>query len=82
MDRKKLEVVKMEKESIIEVIEVLKHCAYTYIEDEDDDENISAYTALGVAKILIEKLDINFLNNVFDEFIKEVEASNAEVFKK
>ena len=48
MDKKKLEVPKMEKESIIEVIEELKYCVYTYIEDEDDDENINAYTALGV----------------------------------
>lgn len=82
MEVTKLEVPKMAKENIIEMLSELKHCAYTYIENEDDEENIKSYTALGVAIILIEKSDINILNKVSDEFTKEVKSSNAEVFKK
>ncbi len=82
MDVKKLEVPKMDKQNILEIIEEMKHCAYTYIEDEADEENIKAYTVLGITRKLIENLNINTLDKILDEFIKDVEVSNTEVFKK
>ena len=82
MEVKKLEVPKITKEMMIDIIEELKYCAYTYIEDEEDQENINIYTVLGITKILIKKLDVSTLDTVANEFIKETKKSNAEVFKK
>ncbi len=82
MEVKKLEVPKINKEMMIDIIEELKYCAYTYIEDEEDQENINIYTVLGITKILIKKLDVSTLDTVSNEFIKETKKSNAEVFKK
>ena len=82
MEVTKLEVPKMAKENIIEMLSELKHCAYTYIENEKDEENIKSYTALGVAILLIEKSEKNVLSKITDEFVDDVKKSNAEVFKK
>ena len=82
MEVTKLEVPKMTRENIIEMLQELKYCAYTYIENEKDEENIKSYTALGVAIMIIEKSDINILDEVSNEFIKKIKSSNAEVFKK
>ena len=82
MEVKKLEVPEISKENVIEIIEELKHCAYTYIEDEEDEENIKAYTVLGIVKKMLEKVDVDTLKRLYNEFRKEVEISNIELFKK
>ena len=82
MEVTKLEVPEMTRENIIEMLQELKYCAYTYIENEKDEENIKSYTALGVAILLIEKSEKNVLSKITDEFVDDVKKSNAEVFKK
>ena len=72
MEMDKIEIKRMDKDYISELLGEFQHCAFTYIEDENDEYNIEAFISFGLAKKVMKKIDEKLLNEVDEELEKEV----------
>ena len=71
MEMDKIEIKRMDKDYISELLGEFQHCAFTYIEDENDEYNIEAFISFGLAKKVMKKIDEKLLNEVYEELEKE-----------